>query len=111
MDLHTWLIYLLAAIGLSLSPGPNGLLALTQGAVHGARRCVRVRGGDRAVDVRHWCTAAGVAHLAHGDEVGRRPVPGVARHPGVACAADRPGDERGGHPAARLVAVPSGCAV
>jgi arginine exporter protein ArgO len=35
MDLHTWLIYLLAAIGLSLSPGPNGLLALTHGALHG----------------------------------------------------------------------------
>jgi threonine/homoserine/homoserine lactone efflux protein len=36
--LHTWLIYLLAAIGLSLSPGPNGLLALTHGALHGRRR-------------------------------------------------------------------------
>jgi homoserine/homoserine lactone efflux protein len=35
MDLHTWLMYLLAAIGLSLSPGPNGLLALTHGALHG----------------------------------------------------------------------------
>jgi homoserine/homoserine lactone efflux protein len=35
MDLNTWLIYLLAAIGLSLSPGPNGLLALTHGALHG----------------------------------------------------------------------------
>jgi threonine/homoserine/homoserine lactone efflux protein len=34
----TWLIYLLAAIGLSLSPGPNGLLALTHGALHGHRR-------------------------------------------------------------------------
>ena len=29
MDPHPWLIYLLAATGLSLSPGPNGLLALT----------------------------------------------------------------------------------
>ena len=38
MALDTWLIYLLAAIGLSLSPGPNGLLALTHGALHGARR-------------------------------------------------------------------------
>jgi threonine/homoserine/homoserine lactone efflux protein len=38
MDLHTWLIYTLAAIGLSLSPGPNGLLALTHGALHGQRR-------------------------------------------------------------------------
>jgi len=35
MSLDTWLIYLLAAIGLSLSPGPNGLLALTHGALHG----------------------------------------------------------------------------
>ncbi len=37
MDFHTWLIYLLAAFGLSLSPGPNGLLALTHGALHGRR--------------------------------------------------------------------------
>jgi threonine/homoserine/homoserine lactone efflux protein len=35
MSLDTWLIYLLAAVGLSLSPGPNGLLALTHGALHG----------------------------------------------------------------------------
>jgi threonine/homoserine/homoserine lactone efflux protein len=40
MDLHTWLIYLLAAIGLSLSPGPNGLLALTHGALHGRRKAL-----------------------------------------------------------------------
>jgi homoserine/homoserine lactone efflux protein len=38
MALHTWLIYLLAAAGLSLSPGPNGLLALTHGALHGRRK-------------------------------------------------------------------------
>jgi homoserine/homoserine lactone efflux protein len=40
MDLHVWLIYLLAASGLSLSPGPNGLLALTHGALHGRRRAL-----------------------------------------------------------------------
>ena len=40
MDLHTWLIYLAAAIGLSLSPGPNGLLALTHGALHGRRKAL-----------------------------------------------------------------------
>jgi homoserine/homoserine lactone efflux protein len=40
MDLDTWLIYLLAAIGLSLSPGPNGLLALTHGALHGPRKAL-----------------------------------------------------------------------
>jgi len=38
MSIDTWLIYLLASIGLSLSPGPNGLLALTHGALHGQRK-------------------------------------------------------------------------
>ncbi len=37
---NTYLIYLLAAIGLSLSPGPNGLLALTHGALHGRRKAL-----------------------------------------------------------------------
>ncbi|HLZ96401.1 MAG TPA: LysE family transporter [Steroidobacteraceae bacterium] len=40
MDLNTWLIYLFAATGLSLSPGPNGLLALTHGALHGRRKAL-----------------------------------------------------------------------
>lgn len=40
MDLDVWLIYLLAATGLSLSPGPNGLLALTHGARHGRRKAL-----------------------------------------------------------------------
>ncbi|WP_060484452.1 LysE family translocator [Pseudomonas sp. NBRC 111123] len=38
MALDTWFIYLLASIGLSLTPGPNSLLALTHGARYGARR-------------------------------------------------------------------------
>src|SRR6478752_2133613 len=46
METDTWLIYLLAAIGLSLSPGPNGLLALTHGALHGRRKALyTVTGG------------------------------------------------------------------
>ena len=46
MALDTWLVYLLAATGLSLSPGPNGLLALTHGALHGWRRALfTVAGG------------------------------------------------------------------
>ncbi|HOA94826.1 MAG TPA: LysE family transporter [Quisquiliibacterium sp.] len=40
MNFETWLVYLLAAIGLSLSPGPNGLLALAHGALHGPRRAL-----------------------------------------------------------------------
>lgn len=38
MDFKTWLIYLVAATGLSLSPGPNSLLALTHGALYGRSR-------------------------------------------------------------------------
>ena len=38
MDLNTWLVYVVAITGLSLSPGPNGLLALTHGAVYGWRK-------------------------------------------------------------------------
>jgi threonine/homoserine/homoserine lactone efflux protein len=45
MDLNTWLIYLLAAVGLSLSPGPNGLLALTHGVLHGRRKALYTIGG------------------------------------------------------------------
>ncbi|KRW63963.1 lysine transporter LysE [Pseudomonas sp. TTU2014-096BSC] len=38
MQFETWLIFLAASAGLSLSPGPNGLLALTHGAMHGNRK-------------------------------------------------------------------------
>jgi threonine/homoserine/homoserine lactone efflux protein len=37
MSLELWLVYLAAAIGLSLTPGPNGLLVLTHGARFGLR--------------------------------------------------------------------------
>jgi homoserine/homoserine lactone efflux protein len=40
MDIQSWILYTLAAIGLSLTPGPNGLLALTHGALYGARRTI-----------------------------------------------------------------------
>ena len=40
MNVDTWLIYLLTSVGLSLSPGPNGLLALTHGVLHGRRRAL-----------------------------------------------------------------------
>ncbi|MGJ5179811.1 LysE family translocator [Bradyrhizobium oligotrophicum] len=38
MALDTWLLFLLTSIGISLTPGPNGLLALTHGALHGGQR-------------------------------------------------------------------------
>jgi threonine/homoserine/homoserine lactone efflux protein len=40
MALHTWLIYLAAVAGLSMTPGPNTLLALTHGALHGHRKAL-----------------------------------------------------------------------
>jgi threonine/homoserine/homoserine lactone efflux protein len=47
MDPQTWLIYLAAAIGLSLSPGPNGMLALTHGALYGTRKTLfTIAGGN-----------------------------------------------------------------
>lgn len=46
MALHTWLLYFVAVIGLSLTPGPNSLLVLAHGAIHGQRRTVwTVAGG------------------------------------------------------------------
>ena len=38
MELGTWLLYAAAALGLSLTPGPNGLLALTHGALYGVKK-------------------------------------------------------------------------
>ncbi|QDL36631.1 LysE family translocator [Rhodoferax sediminis] len=46
MALHTWLLYLVAAMGLSLTPGPNSLLVLSHGALHGHRKTLfTVSGG------------------------------------------------------------------
>ncbi|MFZ6731727.1 LysE family translocator [Undibacterium sp. Ji42W] len=40
MALNTWIIYAIAVLGLSITPGPNGLLAMTHGAMYGARQAV-----------------------------------------------------------------------
>jgi len=45
MALDTWLIYLLAAFGLAVTPGPNSLLVLTHGALHGWRRTLHTAAG------------------------------------------------------------------
>lgn len=47
MTLDTWLVFLLASIGLSLAPGPNSLLALTHGALHGRHKTLfTISGGS-----------------------------------------------------------------
>ena len=40
MELGNWALYLLAVTGLTLTPGPNGLLALTHGAIYGRRKTI-----------------------------------------------------------------------
>lgn len=40
MSFEIWFLYLFAIIGLSLTPGPNGLLALSHGALHGVRKSI-----------------------------------------------------------------------
>lgn len=38
MQLDTWFLFFLTSIGVAFTPGPNGLLALTHGAMHGSRK-------------------------------------------------------------------------
>ncbi|HKR40031.1 MAG TPA: LysE family transporter [Paraburkholderia sp.] len=45
MAFHTWLIFLATSIGMSLAPGPNGLLAMTHGAMYGSRKTLFTIGG------------------------------------------------------------------
>ena len=40
MTFELWMVYALAAVGLSLTPGPNGLLSLTHGVRFGMARTV-----------------------------------------------------------------------
>ncbi len=40
MEFSNWLIYFLAVLGLTFTPGPNGLLALTHGAIYGSRKTI-----------------------------------------------------------------------
>lgn len=41
MTFNLWLLYATAVLGLSLTPGPNSLLALTHGALYGVRHTVK----------------------------------------------------------------------
>jgi len=38
MPFETWLLYLFTCFGISVVPGPNALLVLTHGAIHGSRK-------------------------------------------------------------------------
>jgi homoserine/homoserine lactone efflux protein len=64
MSLELWIVYLAAAVGLSLTPGPNGLLALTHGARFGAARAsFTVLGGVTGFLVLIAASLAGLGAL------------------------------------------------
>lgn len=48
MAWQTWLFYLVAVTGLSVTPGPNSLLALTHGALYGPRKTLYTISGGSA---------------------------------------------------------------
>jgi threonine/homoserine/homoserine lactone efflux protein len=69
MTLELWLVYLVAAVGLSLTPGPNGLLALTHGARFGLRPTVwTVLGGALGFLVLIAASLAGMGALLAASE-------------------------------------------
>jgi homoserine/homoserine lactone efflux protein len=69
MTLDLWLVYVLAAIGLSLTPGPNGLLSLTHGVRFGLARTVfTVLGGVAGFMVLVAASLAGLGALLAASE-------------------------------------------
>jgi homoserine/homoserine lactone efflux protein len=69
MSLELWLIYLVAAIGLSLTPGPNGLLSLTHGVCYGFRPTIyTVLGGALGFFVLIAASLAGMGALLAASE-------------------------------------------
>lgn len=71
VNLDTWLVYLLAAIGLSLSPGPNGLLALTHGALYGPQRTLyTVLGGSLGFFVLYAVSMFGIGAVVAASPTG-----------------------------------------
>jgi threonine/homoserine/homoserine lactone efflux protein len=64
LDPHDWLVYSIAALGLSVTPGPNSFLVLTHGALHGHRRTLwTVAGGALGFSVLIGLSLAGIGAL------------------------------------------------
>lgn len=69
MTLELWAVYLAAAVGLSLTPGPNGLLSLTHGARYGLGRTLfTVVGGVLGFMVLIAASLAGLGALLAASE-------------------------------------------
>jgi threonine/homoserine/homoserine lactone efflux protein len=103
-----WFLYFLASVGLALSPGPNGLLALTHGALYGPRKAVwtalggvtgfvvliglslfgigaLLQANPAALTVLKWVGGGYLVVL--GIQVWRSPPPGVELHAATATVA------------------------
>jgi len=64
MSFEIWLLYLVATIGLSLTPGPNGLLALSHGASYGTKRSLfTISGGVLGFTLLMAVSMAGMGAL------------------------------------------------
>jgi threonine/homoserine/homoserine lactone efflux protein len=64
MEHYHWLLTFAAALGLSLTPGPNSLLVLTHGALHGHRRTLyTVAGGALGFTVLIGLSLLGIGAL------------------------------------------------
>jgi threonine/homoserine/homoserine lactone efflux protein len=64
LPLHHWLICFVAALGPSLTPGPNSLLVISHGALHGRRRTLAtVAGGAIGFLVLIAASMAGIGTL------------------------------------------------
>lgn len=71
MNLSTWLLYFAAVIGLSLSPGPNGLLALTHGALYGRWKALNtIAGGAVGFVIVIGLSMFGIGALVHSSILG-----------------------------------------
>lgn len=69
MTLELWAVYFAAAVGLSLTPGPNGLLSLTHGARYGLGRTLfTVVGGVLGFMVLIAASLAGLGALLAASE-------------------------------------------
>lgn len=70
MSIELWIVYLVAAVGLSLTPGPNGLLALTHGARFGFPSSIlTVLGGAAGFFVLIAVSLAGLGALLVASEL------------------------------------------
>jgi threonine/homoserine/homoserine lactone efflux protein len=128
MDTELWLIYFASAIGLSLTPGPNGLLVLSHGMRFGWRRTLPTAVGgvggfmvliaaslaglgallttsEQAFEIAKWIGAAYLVYL--GIRTWRAPPPVIA--PALPAAGDDEcGPPSSGGPVTAGSAAPDG---